>query len=109
MSSTLVITLATLGVLLWLIATVRERFKNVAAGSIWKLVQNFLQFKESGMVPANDSPSPAPTVDVITIDALERELGIEPDHYLCDRISRINEALMARRDKQASKKRGGTQ
>ncbi len=49
----------------------------------------------------------SPTGGEITIDGLERELGIEPDAYLCDRIARINEALVARRDKSVAKKKGG--
>ncbi len=43
----------------------------------------------------------------MTIESLEREVGIEPDVYLCDRIARINEALVARRDKPVAKKKGG--
>jgi len=102
MNHTLVVTLAALGILLWLIAAVRERFQTASGGAVWKFMQNFFSVKAAGTVSASIDGT-------LTIDALERELGIEPDHYLCDRISRINAALVARRDKQASTMKGGAQ
>ena len=105
MNNTLVIALATSGAVLWLLATYGEWFKSTFGGHIWNFVQNLssdeAEQKNSARVSAESSAGR------ITIDGLEHELGIEPDHYLCDRIARINEALVARRDKPSPKKKGG--
>ncbi len=109
MNNTFVIALASLGGLLWLFATFRERYKNTPGGTVWKFVRNLFSSRETVKTPEIETPVPEPTGDTTTIEALERELGIEPDHYLCDRIARINEALVARRDKPVTKKKGGAQ
>lgn len=102
MNNAFIILIGSLGGLLWLYAILQERFKNTTSGTIWKFVRNLFPSKEPETVQNSDSSS-----GMMTIDALERELGIESDHYLCDRIARINEALIARRDKVSSKKKGG--
>ena len=99
MNNTFVIASASLGASLWLYAVLRDRCKNSTGGTFWTAVRNMFSFREK--------ESTQPTGGTITIDGLERELGIEPDAYLCDRISRINEALVARRDKSTPKKKGG--
>ncbi len=107
MNNTFVIALASLGGLLWLFAVLRERCKNVPGGTIWKFVRNLFSSRETAKTPEIEAPAPQATGGETTIEALERELGIEPDAYLCDRIARINEALVARRDKPVTKKKGG--
>ena len=108
MNNTLVMTLASLGVLLWLIASFRERCSTATCGAVWKFVRNFFSHKGTDIVSASPVPGSESAGGGITIDALEYELGIEPDQYLCDRISRIHEALLTRRNKHLSKKKGGT-
>lgn len=109
MNNTLVIVLAVLGGLLWLLANVRERFK--IPGTLMNYVRYFfVSEKAKDVVGTSDAPeqeSPEAVVSKpLTLDDLERELGIEPEHYLCDRVARINEALTLRREK-TSKKKGG--
>lgn len=99
MNNTFVLVLASLGASLWLVAVLRDRYKNYCGGTFWKYVRTLFSLREMENV--------SPTGGAITIDGLERELGIEPDAYLCDRISRINEALVARRDKSVTKNKGG--
>ena len=93
---TIAFILAGAGLFLWLFPVISSRIKDFTG---WSLSGSFLQRKAA--VP--DEPKTAP---VITIDSLEAELGITPDVYLCDRIARINEALIARRDGTKSKKGG---
>lgn len=106
MNNTLTIALASLGGLLWLYAAVRERYKNTTGETALSFLKRYFGHKPAGIVPAPDVPESVAS-GTVTIDSLERELGIEPDHYLCDRIARINEALIARRDKPSPKKKGG--
>lgn len=100
MNNTIVIVLASLGGLLWLYAVLRERFKNSTGETLLAFLKRILSVEAA-------TETPEPTGGMISIESLEQELGIEPDHYLCDRIARINEALTARRDKTTSKKKGG--
>lgn len=106
MNNTFVIVVASLGGLLWLYAVLRERYKNTTGGTVLSFLKKFFVAKGAELLPATGAEI-AESTGVMTIDSLERELGIEPDHYLCDRIARINEALIARRDKAPSKKKGG--
>ncbi len=109
MNNAVVIVLASLGASLWLFAVLRERCKNAPGGTVLKFVRNLFSSRATAKTPAIEAPAPQPTGGGTTIEALERELGIEPDSYLCDRIARINEALVARRDKPVTKKKGGAQ
>ena len=103
MNNTFVIMIAALGGLLWVYAVFRERYKSTTGGSVFTLLKKFFAAKLSEPAAVTETEVP----DKLTIDFLEQELGIEPDHYLCDRIARINEALVARRDKRGTKKKGG--
>lgn len=96
MNNAFVIVIASLGAMLWLYGVLQERRKNSVSDSIWKIVHKSDNRFEDSL-----------DTNTVTIESLERELGIEPDHYLCDRIARINEALLARRDKTSSKKKRG--
>lgn len=105
MNNTIVIALASLGALLWLVAVLRERMKSSATGTVFNFMKRFFPNTATEVASGRDASVAEPAA--MTIESLERELGIEPDHYLCDRIARINEALVARRDKAAPKKKGG--
>ena len=109
MNNTLVIVLASLGGLIWFYAAVRERYKNTIGVTLWQTVRHKLLGFASEVTPNGPTETGGKCSESVsfTIESLEQELGIEPDHYLCDRIARINEALIARRDKTPSRKKGG--
>ncbi len=106
MNNTIVMVLASLGGLLWLYAVLRERYKNSTGGTFFEWLKKVFVSEIKIVAEAQDGPS-VESSGAVSIESLERELGIEPDAYLCDRITRINEALIARRDKSAPKKKGG--
>lgn len=105
--NTTVIALAALGGLFWSVATFRELNKKHRSDfSVVRWIREKAFAPPDSKTASTESGTENASA-AITIDALETELGIEPDHYLCDRIARINEALHARRDKQSLKKKGG--
>lgn len=109
MNNSFVIIIASLGGVLWLYAVLRERLKNTTGETLFAFLKRVLTNKTAEVVPQTKVSVPESSGGTTTIESLEQELGIEPDHYLCDRIARIKEALDARRDKAPAKKKGGAQ
>lgn len=95
--NTTTLLIASVGGLLWLVATLRERFGRPDDG-LWSRISKW--FKKSGNFAKIDEPPEKTEQDAagITVESLENELGITPDAYLCDRISRIHDALLARKN-----------
>ncbi|MDR1962386.1 MAG: hypothetical protein LBQ50_01245 [Planctomycetaceae bacterium] len=105
--NTTVMILAGLGGFLWIVAMIRDSIKKTTNHSVWKRLFDYFVRKPDTEIVPNGVQESTSSPTSITIEALETELGITPDAYLCDRISRINEALVARRDGSKTKK-GGT-
>jgi hypothetical protein len=94
------------GLFLWIIATILELFRKSTGDSFLKKILNYFVRKQEIISNQNKTEETVSAREKITIESLEAELGITPDVYLGDRISRIHEALSARREGTKLKKRG---